>query len=148
MSLSPRPIAIAVANEWVREMHRHHRPVVGAKFCIAAVSDSGGVVGVVIVGRPVARSNDDGLTAEVTRCCTDGTRNACSFLYRAAWRAASAMGYRRLITYTLATESGASLRGAGFRLLGVRGGGSWNCPSRPRIDNHPVERKCAWEIDA
>ena len=69
-------------------------------------------------------------------------------LYRAAWRAAVAMGYRRLITYTLTSETGASLRGAGFKLLGQRGGGSWNCPSRPRLDKHPTEKKFAWEIAA
>lgn len=148
MSLVLRPISITAANAVVSAWHRHHRPVAGAKFAISAVDAAGTVVGVVIVGRPVARASDDGRTAEVTRCCTDGTRNACSMLYRAAWRAAVAMGYRRLITYTLTSETGASLRGAGFKLLGQRGGGSWNCPSRPRLDKHPTEKKFAWEIAA
>ena len=90
--------------------------------------------------------SDDNYTAEVTRCCTDGTRNACSILYAAAWRAARAMGYRRLITYTLPEEGGASLRASGFRLLGEAGGGSWNSPARPRVDTHPTQGKLAWEV--
>jgi len=148
MSLRLQPISINAANAIVKAWHRHHRPVTSAKFAISAVDARGIVVGVAIIGRPVARASDDGRTAEVTRCCTDGSRNACSMLYRAAWRAAVAMGYRRLITYTLPSESGASLRGAGFKLLGQRGGGSWNCPSRPRTDKHPTEKKFAWEIAA
>lgn len=126
--------------------HRHHRPVPGAKFCIAAAA-AGAVVGVAIVGRPVARNSDNGWSLEVNRCCTDGTRNACSFLYGAAWKAAKALGYRRLITYTLPAEGGASLRGAGWKLLGERGGGNWNVPSRPRIDTAEALRgqKLLWE---
>lgn len=99
-----------------------------------------------MVGRPVARMNDDGWTLEVCRCCTDGTKNACSMLYRAAWRAAQAMGYRRLITYTLLEEGGASLRAAGFRLIGQTEGGSWSRPSRPRVDMHPLQGKLRWDI--
>jgi hypothetical protein len=89
---------------------------------------------------------DDGFTAEVTRCCTDGTRNACSMLYRAAWRAARAMGYRKLITYTLAEEGGASLRASGWRIVGEVTGRSWSCPSRPRVDKHPTQGKLRWEV--
>jgi hypothetical protein len=102
---------------------------------------------VVIVGRPVARMLDNGWTLEVNRCCTDGTRNACSLLYGAAWRAAKALGYRRLITYTLPEEGGASLRGAGWKDLGLRGGGNWNVPSRPRVDTANILRgqKTLWE---
>src|SRR6185437_1547211 len=103
---------------------------------------------VVIVGRPVARASDDGFTAEVTRCCTDGSRNACSMLYRAAWRAARAMGYRKLITYTLAEEGGASLMGAGFKCVGEAGGGTWNREGRPRVDMHPTQTKIRWELEA
>lgn len=131
--LEVTPITIREANSLVERLHRHHKPVPGAKFCIA-VSDQSVVRGVAIVGRPVARMLDDGWTLEVNRCCTDGAKNACSMLYAAAWRAAKAMGYRRLITYTLSSESGVSLRAAGWRLVGSRGGGNWNTPSRPRID--------------
>ncbi|WLE59255.1 hypothetical protein GIY62_00670 [Burkholderia plantarii] len=144
------PISLDEANAFVATHHRHHRPAVGHKFSIAAVdlaADEPRVCGVVIVGRPVARGNDDGMTLEVTRCCTDGTRNACSALYGAAWRAARALGYTRLITYTLPAEGGASLRGAGWRLVGARGGGNWNTPARPRVDTaaHLRGQKLLWE---
>lgn len=142
--LTITPITQREANAYVAQHHRHHKPVTGAIFCVAA-SDGGTVRGVAIVGRPVARALQDGWTAEVTRCCTDGARNACSMLYGAAWRAARAMGYRKLITYTLPEEGGASLRAAGFRCIGAAGGGSWNCPSRPRIDTHPMQQKLRWE---
>jgi len=140
------PISFADAAAFVTMRHRHHTPPQGCKFAIGA-SAGGRLVGVAIVGRPVARGHDDGLTAEVTRLCTDGTRNACSLLYGAAWRAARAMGYRRLITYTLPDEGGASLRGAGWRLVGARGGGNWNTPARPRVDTVAELRgqKLLWE---
>ena len=145
MSLCVTPISLEEANAFVSKYHRHHKPVVGHKFSIA-VSD-GYVRGCAIVGRPVARRLDDGWTLEVNRCCTDGTKNACSMLYASAWKAAKALGYRRLITYTLIDESGASLRGAGWSLIGNRGGGNWNVPSRPRIDTaeHLAGQKLLWE---
>ena len=90
----------------------------------------------------------DGWTGEVLRCCTDGTRNAPSMLYRACWRATRAMGYRRLITYTLPEEGGASLRAAGFKLIGEAGGGSWSRRLRPRVDTHPMQKKLRWELTA
>lgn len=144
MALSITPINLSEANNFVARLHRHHKPVPGAKFAIA-VSDGDRACGVVIVGRPVARMADDGWTLEVNRCCTDGTRNACSCLYGAAWRATRALGFRRLITYTLPQEGGASLRASGWRLLGEAGGGSWNRESRPRIDTAPTQRKLCWE---
>lgn len=143
-TLQITPISIAEANCYVANHHRHHKPVTGAKFAIA-VSDGDKVVGVALVWRPVARVLDNGWTLEVNRCCTDGTRNACSMLYGAAWRVARALGYKRLITYTLPQEGGASLRGAGFKLIGEAGGGKWNTPARPRIDLHPLQAKLLWD---
>ncbi len=139
------PIELAEANAFVLTHHRHHRPVVGHKFSIAVSDET--VHGVAIVGRPVSRHLDDGFTLEVNRCCTDGTRNACSMLYSSAWRAAKALGYSRLITYTLPEEGGASLRGAGWILIGLRGGGKWNVKSRPRIDTleHLCGQKSLWQ---
>ncbi|HYE70316.1 MAG TPA: XF1762 family protein [Aquabacterium sp.] len=134
------------ANEFVRRFHRHHGRVPGAKFSVAVSDEAGSVRGVAMVGRPVARALDDGWTLEVIRCCTDGCANACSALYGAAWRVSREMGYRRLITYTLPEEGGASLRAAGWRCIGEAGGGSWNCPSRPRVDLHPMQRKLRWEV--
>jgi hypothetical protein len=138
------PITLREANAFVRAHHRHHPP---ARGCVAvvAVSDLEAVRGVAIIGRPKARRAQDGWTAEVTRVCTDGARNACSMLYGAAWRAARALGYRRLITYTLPSEGGASLRGAGFRLVAETRGGSWSRAARPRVDMHPTQAKLRWE---
>lgn len=138
------PLTLKEARVFVKRHHRHHEPPVGGLFAIGVASE-GKVCGVVIVGRPVARANQDGWTAEVTRLCTLGNSNACSMLYAAAWRAVKALGYRRLITYILDSEPGTSLRAAGWRLIGQRGGGSWSCPSRPRVDTHPLEQKQLWE---
>jgi hypothetical protein len=132
MSLDLVPISFADACGFVAAWHRHHAPPVGHKFSIG-VADEQLLVGVVVVGRPVARSYDDGHTLEVTRCATDGTPNAGSMLYAAAWRAASALGYRRLVTYTQRGESGASLRAAGWTVTAARPPRpGWNAPSRPR----------------
>ena len=141
------PITLGEANEFVRHLHRHHGPVVGHKFSIG-VSESPSVesvVGVCIVGRPVSRHLDNGWTLEVTRCCTDGAKNACSMLYGAAWRAAKAMGYKKLITYTLRDEGGVSLYAAGWRCIGEAGGGNWNVKSRPRVDSPHPQKKLKWE---
>lgn len=140
------PISIRAANAVVDRIHRHHEPVHGAKFAIAIADATDAIRGVVIAGRPPGRNSDDGFTLEVTRLATDGVRNGCSMLYRAAWRAGREMGYKRLVTYTLPEEGGASLRGAGFTLIGERGGGSWSRKSRPRIDKHPLQPKLAWEL--
>jgi hypothetical protein len=144
MSLTHVRIDLAEANAFVAALHRHHRPVVGHLFSIGAVKGDK-IVGVAIVGRPVSRFRDDGLTAEVTRLCTDGTRNACSFLYGASCRAAFALGFKRIGTYILANEPGTSLMGAGWRLIGETPGKSWSVPSRPRVDKHPLQKKLLFE---
>lgn len=137
-------IGLDEANAFVAQHHRHHQPVVGHLFSIgAALGDK--IVGVAIVGRPVARMRDDGMTAEVTRLCTDGTRNACSFLYGAAARAAFALGFKRIGTYILASENGATLKAAGWRMIGEVKGRSWTTPSRPRVDKHPTQDKLLFE---
>jgi hypothetical protein len=130
------------ANAFVLRHHRHHGTVRGHVFSIgAALHVNGQIVGVAIVGRPVSRGLDDGVTAEVSRLCTDGTLNACSFLYGAAARGAFALGFKRIGTYILKDESGASLRAAGWRLFGEVRGRSWSAPSRPRVDKHPTQDK-------
>lgn len=143
--LTTCPVTLAQANDFVAEHHRHHKPVRGHKFSIGCLQ-AGRLVGVAIVGRPVSRYLDNGLTLEITRLCTDGTYNACSMLYAAAWRAARAMGYRRMVTYTLDTEDGASLRAAGWTLTANTRGGSWDCPSRRRQTNAPICPKHRWEV--
>ena len=144
MSLELQPITYKEACKFIDEHHRHHLPPQGWKYGIA-VNDGDKVVGVITVGRPVARFLDDTWTLEVTRCCTDGTRNACSKLYSAAWRAARALGYKRLITYTLDTEDGASLKASNWKLLHAAGGGTWDRSNRPRVDTHPTGQKLLWE---
>lgn len=147
MKLRHIRIDLDEANAFVSAHHRHHKPVIGHLFSLGAVLGEQ-IVGVAIVGRPVARMRDDGVTAEITRLCTDGTRNACSFLYGAAARAAFALGFRRVGTYILASEPGASLTAAGWRLIGEAGGGSWSRDSRPRVDTHPTQGKLLFEVTA
>ena len=139
------PCTLRAANTYVKENHRHHKPPQGARFALAVADESGELRGVAMVGTPVARMLNDGWTAEVVRVATDGCPNACSALYGAAWRAARALGYKRLITYTLQEEGGASLRGAGWTCIGEAGGGSWSRKSRPRVDEHPLQVKMRWE---
>jgi hypothetical protein len=114
VSLTVVPLRFRDASAFVELHHRHHGPARGTKFCIGVCSDDGVLRGVAMVGRPIARAFDDGLTAEVNRTCTDGFPNANSALYGACWRVAAAMGYRRLVTYTQAGETGASLTAAGW----------------------------------
>ena len=142
-----RPIEFEDANAFVEKHHRHHKRVRGHKYSIAAYFE-GCIVGVVIVGRPVSRIRDNRLTLEITRLCTDGTRNACSFLYGKAVKVAFALGYQRIGTYILLSEDGASLRAAGWKIVAETKGGTWNCPSRPRSDKHPTEPKLLWELHA
>jgi hypothetical protein len=142
------PMELADANQFVVQHHWHHSVVVGHKFSLGATDEAGSLRAVCIVGRPVARKLDGGWTLEVTRLCSDGCPNACSALYAAAWRAARALGYRKLITYTLATEPGTSLRAAGWRTVGETPGRSWSVPSRPRVDKHPLEPRLRWEVSA
>lgn len=144
MSLHIIPLELAEANELVRKWHRHHRPTVGHRFSLG-IAEGERVCGAAIVGRPVARAIDHATTVEINRLVTDGTPNACSKLLSACWRAARALGYKRLITYTLATEGGGSLRAAGWRVVGEVKGRSWDTPSRPRVDQHPTQDKLCWE---
>jgi len=144
------PITISEARVFVNQHHRHHRAPQGGLFACAVsrVADDGAalICGVAIVGRPVSRHLDaDSWCAEVTRVATDGTPHACSALYGACWRAARALGYQRLITYTLKEESGVSLKAAGWKVIGESKGGSWSCKSRPRVDKHPLQAKIKWE---
>ncbi|WP_448673341.1 XF1762 family protein [Pseudoxanthomonas mexicana] len=129
---------------FIRDHHRHHGIPTGYLWGHGLHDSCGELVGVATVGRPVARMLDDGLTVEVTRCCTDGSPNACSMLYGAARRAAIAKGYRRGLTYILASEDGGSLRASGYELLWTVRGRSWDAKSRRRVDKHPTTDKAAY----
>ncbi|MEU7477054.1 XF1762 family protein [Lentzea sp. NPDC042327] len=147
------PVTFAQACDFVAEHHRHLPAPAGHKFSAGVVHVvTGALVGVVIVGRPVARHLDDGQTLEVTRTATDGTRNACSALYGTAWRAAQALGYTRLITYTQpdSGETGASLRAAGWTVVAQRRRhAGWNRRARPRADRGSAGvRRALWQAPA
>ena len=131
--IEDRPISLADANAYVERLHRHHPPVHRDKYRVAAYdTERGEIVGVVQVGRPVARMLDDGSTLEVVRLCSDGTPNVCTFLYSRAARIAKELGYERIITYILDTENGASLRACGWTETARTNGGEWSRPSRAR----------------
>lgn len=139
-----QPITYKEACVFIDQHHRHHLHPQGWKFGIA-LNDSKKIIGVITIGRPIARHKDGGWTLEVTRCCTDGTKNANSKLYASAWRAVKAMGFKRLITYILASETGISLKAAGWKTIGECKGGTWNRKSRKRIDKYPTGQKTLWE---
>ena len=142
--LALTPVSLREANAFVDRHHRHHKGVTGHKFSIGCTQD-GELVGVAIMGRPVSRYLDDGLTLEVNRLCTTGAENACSMLYGAAARAARAMGYRKIITYTLDTEPGTSLRAAGWTCMGLAGGERWTGKRCPAADLYPPQMKLRYE---
>lgn len=141
--LNLQPINFDEACDFIRRYHRHHLPPQGWKFGIA-VNDGEKVVGVITIGRPVARHLDNGWTLEVTRCCTTGEKNAPSMLYGAAWRAAKALGYKRLITYTLKEEPGTSLLAAGWKALYDTGEPNWKREGRPHVKKN-TGIKTLWE---
>lgn len=150
-AMEVRPMTFKAACEFVKRLHRHNKPPVGHKFSIG-LFDSEQLVGVGMASRPVARHFDDGRTLEVSRTCTDGTKNANSMLYGALWRAGKAMGYRRMITYTQADECGSSLKAAGFiKVKDLEPRGSWAQSSlklrdkRDPVGNGGVARML-WEL--
>ena len=131
MSLEIRPVTLRAANAYVAQHHRHNIPTNGHKWSLACY-DGDRLCGVAIAGQPVARRLDDGMTIEVRRVCTDGTHNACSALYGACARVAKEMGYARILTYTLVTEPGTSLKASGWKDMGEAGGGFLERPLSPK----------------
>ncbi|MDT8718190.1 hypothetical protein IAI10_16105 [Clostridium sp. 19966] len=150
MKYELQPISLNEAKIFVTKYHRHNVAPVGHKFSIG-LNDGEKVIGVVIVGRPIARHRQDGYTLEVLRCCVlEGYKDACSMLYAVAWRVTRNLGYKKLITYTLKSEPGSSLKAAGYKIIGQteykpKG---WNVPSRPRVitEKYPLEQKNIWGI--
>lgn len=133
MAFEVKPMSIRSANEFVAGHHRHNKPTQGGRFAIGALHD-GELVGVAICGNPVSATLMDGYTLEVTRVCVldDAPKNTCSFLYGRCWRIWQQMGGKRMVTYTLQTEPGSSLRGAGWKIVGEVRGKSWDRPGRSR----------------
>ena len=112
-----KPVTFRQANEFIKQYHRHNTVSQGCKFCVSVVDENGVMRGVAIAGRPVSRHLDDGYTCEIVRLCTDGTKNCCSKLYAACCHIAREMGYRKMITYVLMSETGSSLLASGFTLV-------------------------------
>lgn len=139
------PITYSEACEYVNKYHRHNKAPQGCKFCIA-LYDGDQLCGVAICGRPVSRCLDNGYICEITRVCTDGTRNACSMLYGACVRIAREMGYDKVVTYTLASEDGASVKAANFKFDGEAGSICWR-GTRNSGKDVPHEMKKRWVFD-
>jgi len=142
------PLHIRQANEFVKEHHRHNKPVVGGKICIGALKDNK-LVGVAIAGRPLSRMLDKGKQLEIYRVCTDGTKNANSFLYSRIKRIAQLMGYEKVYTYTLQRESGASLRAIGATIdKSVEHQRQWNNSEKVKRNYQEVseELKFRWVL--
>lgn len=137
------PLTFKQANSYVVQYHRHRGACAGCKFCLGLVHGDC-LVGVAICGRPVSRHLDDGFTIEINRLCTDGTYNACSKLYSACVKVAKAMGYKKVITYTLISEPGASLKASNFLCMGEAGETHWT-GKRYKKDKGIEEKKIRWE---
>jgi hypothetical protein len=138
------PITLKAANEFVAKHHRHHKPSVGHKFSIGLSNDDN-LIGVAIMGRPVARNSDDGFTIEVARLCTNGQKNACSMLYQAAARASKELGYKKIQTYILEIESGTSLKASGWKMEAITAGGQWkHTDGKERRTDQPTMPKQRW----
>jgi hypothetical protein len=145
MTLVIRPCTLKEANALVETLHRHHKPCVGHRFSLACYDDDD-LCGIVICGRPVSRGCDPYLTLEISRCATNGTKNAISKLYGAVCKAAKAMGYLKVQTYTLPEEGGASMRASGFNLVAETAGGQWaHTDGKQRRTDQPISIKHRWE---
>ncbi|MBN8203906.1 MULTISPECIES: XF1762 family protein [Bacillaceae] len=145
LTLENIPISFKEAKNFIDQHHRHCVAPHGHKFSVG-LWDTDVLVGVAIAGLPIARHNNDGFTLEITRCCLKSSiyKNGVSRLISSIYQAGKAMGYRRIVTYTLDEESGVSLRACGFKLEGLSKGGSWNSAARPRIDKGPTGPKKKW----
>lgn len=137
-----RTITLKEANSFVNAHHRHHSGTVGCKFSVG-LFEADRLIGVAICGRPVSRHLDNGSICEINRLCTLGDMNACSQLYSACARIAEAMGYKKIITYILQSENGASLKASNFVCEGIAGGVQWT-GERNRGQNIPHELKTRW----
>ena len=142
------PLTLKDCNEYIQNFHRHNKPVQGSKFAFGC-KYKGKLVAVCVVGRPIARYKDDGFTAEVTRTCVfdDAPKGVNSFLYSRAWKAWKAMGGKRIITYTLQSESGASLRGAGWKILHeveINNNQGWLSRDNRKLQKVSKEPKFCW----
>ena len=140
------PLELKEANAFVTTHHRHNAPVHRDKWRFGVIDGNGKLIGVLQAAKPVSRMLDDGKTIEIVRCCTDGTKNLCSFMLGRARRIAKEMGYSKIISYILDTENGTSYKAAGWHKEADTRGHSWNTPSRPRMTNAPICNKQRWAV--
>jgi len=142
------PIRVSKANKFVEEHHRHNKPVDhrGHRFSLGLMYKNC-LIGVAIAGQPIARQNDDGFTLEIQRVCVlEGYPNANSMLYGRIKRIGMLMGYKKIITYTLQSETGSSLKAVGATSKPIRVG-SWNRPNRPRQEQEiSLKPKLKWTL--
>ena len=138
-----RPITFRQASDFINLHHRHHKATVGCKFCLGLFDDQK-MIGCAVCGRPVSRVLDNGLTCEINRLCTDGTKNACSMLYGACCRVAKEMGYEKIITYILESKNGASLKASNFSCEGAAGAKHWRGKRVKPNTDLPEELKTRW----
>lgn len=148
------PVTRDQSRRFIREHHRHNGPLPIEVLKVGLADETGELIGVAVAGLP-CRELMDGYTLEVTRCCTVGHENACSLLYGRIIRGAKALGWRRLYTYTLASEPGSSVRAVGFVEDGrVPARPYLSKTKRPRYDVNlfgertvPEEEKIRWRLD-
>lgn len=140
------PLELKDANAFVAVHHRHNEPVKRDKWRFGVIDDNGKLIGVLHAAKPIARLLDDGKTIEIVRCCSDGTKNLCSFMLGRARRIAKAMGYNKMISYILESESGVSYKAAGWHKETDTRGHTWHTPGRPRTDTAPTCDKQRWAL--
>jgi len=146
MKFKAIPITLTDANAFVKKHHRHSIPTRGHKFSVGCELE-GVLVGVAICGRPIARLADTGRTLEILRVATDGTKHANSFLYGLVKRIARQFGFDKIITYTLESESGSSLRAVGAKPESKVRAAEWSRPSRGRQSQKVYkENKIRWKL--
>lgn len=137
------PCTVKAALKQVREWHRHLPELQGGLFAAQCIDDDGNCLGVAVAGNPAQEWQGTGRIV-ISRVATSGAENACSMLYGALCRAAKALGYSEVWTYTLPTEPGTSLRAAGFIDMGMSDGGEHSRKSRLRKPAKHPEPKRRW----
>lgn len=148
MNKSLRVVALTLrqANKLVEELHRHHKPARGHRFSLGAVNQNDKLCAAAIVGRPVARAIDWRTVVEVNRLVSDGTPNACSFLYGAAARVSREMGFHKIQTYLLEDELATTMKASGWTLVAITAGGQWTGTNgKSRRTDQPIVPKQRWE---
>lgn len=146
MLLTIKPVSLQESNEFIEQYHNTHKRIYGFKFGVGIVNEDNKLIGVATAGRPVSRHLDDGYTIEITRVCTNHSeKNMSSRLIGALSRASKALGYKKIISYTLVEEEGISFKASNFSPVHTTKAETWNRDKRKRIDKAPIGKKIRWE---